>query len=72
MKFIENKNIIQASTKILRIKKEDVPSRANQLLNHYQDGGAIVIEALGPDNVNYSAIEYCSQRLVRTAGAIGL
>ena len=62
MKFIENKNIMQASTKILKIKKEDVPSRANQLLNHYQDGGIIVIEAFRPDNVNYSAIEYCSQK----------
>ena len=69
MKFIENKNIFHANTKILRVKKEEVPSRAQQLLNHYQEGGIIVIEAFKPDNVNYSALRHCSQKVCSSSWA---
>ena len=62
MKLIENKSIFHASTKIIKLKKEEVPSRAQQLLNHYQEGGIIVIEAFRPDKVNYSALNHCSQK----------
>ena len=60
MKLIENKNI-NGSTKIIRLKKEEVPGKAQQLLNHYQEGGIIVIEGFKPHNVNYSILQQCTQ-----------
>ena len=62
MKLIKNKNIPNASVSVIKLKKEDVASRADELFNHYLEGGIIVIEKFRPIGVNYSALQYCSQK----------
>ena len=61
MRLIKNKNV-QGSIKIIKLKEEEAPGKAQQLLNHYQDGGVIVIEGFKPKNVNYSMLQQCMQQ----------
>ena len=61
MKLIKNKNIANASTCIIKLKKEDVADRADELFHHYLEGGIIVIEKFRPTGVSYSALKHFSQ-----------
>ena len=63
MKLIKNKNIPNASVSVIKLKKEDVASRADELFNHYLEGGIIVIEKFRPIGVNYSHYSIALKRL---------
>ena len=60
MKLIENKSI-NGSAKIIKLKEKEVQGKARQLLNHYKEGGIIVIEGFKPENVNYSVLQRYTQ-----------
>ena len=61
MKVIKNKSVANASTCIIKLKKEDVADRADELFHHYLEGGIIVIEKFRPTGVSYSALKHFSQ-----------